>query len=165
MEASIHRFVRLLRIRQVRISTSEVLDAMRCAREPGVLADRATLKAALQVSLVKDIREKKEASKSRKRFWEMAGSKMGKITGAWAPLLMLQVERGAACLLSSEVLEETMGGAAFNIAAGPFVFTARSKLNLAPFCMQVCSDANQHCLSWRKHNRWGLKKMQAPGMK
>ncbi len=32
--------------------------------------------------LVKDIREKKEASKSRKRFWEMAGSKMGKITGA-----------------------------------------------------------------------------------
>ena len=35
MEATIHRFVRLLRIRQVRISTSEVLDAMRCAREPG----------------------------------------------------------------------------------------------------------------------------------
>jgi hypothetical protein len=34
--------------------------------------------------LVKDIREKKEASKSRKRFWEMAGSKMGKITGARA---------------------------------------------------------------------------------
>ena len=32
--------------------------------------------------LVRDIREKKEASKSRKRFWEMAGSKMGKITGA-----------------------------------------------------------------------------------
>ena len=57
MEASIHRFVRLLRIRQVRISTSEVLDAMRCAREPGVLADRATLKAALQVALIKDIRD------------------------------------------------------------------------------------------------------------
>jgi len=57
MEASIHRFVRLLRIRQVRISTSEVLDAMRCAREPGVLADRETLKAALRVSLVKDIRD------------------------------------------------------------------------------------------------------------
>ncbi len=57
MEASIHRFVRLLRIRQVRISTSEVLDAIRCAREPGVLADRATLKAALQVALVKDVRD------------------------------------------------------------------------------------------------------------
>lgn len=57
MEASIHRFVRLLRIRQVRISTSEVLDAMRCAREPGVLADRETLKAALRVALVKDVRD------------------------------------------------------------------------------------------------------------
>src|SRR4051794_15587424 len=57
MEASIHRFVRLLRIRQVRVSTSEVLDAMRCAREPGVLADRETLRAALRVSLVKDMRD------------------------------------------------------------------------------------------------------------
>ncbi|MHC1558819.1 VWA domain-containing protein [Actinomycetospora sp. C-140] len=57
MEASIHRFVRLLRIRQVRVSTSEVLDAMRCAREPGVLADRETLRAALRVALVKDIRD------------------------------------------------------------------------------------------------------------
>ena len=57
MEASIHRFVRLLRVRQVRISTSEVLDAMRCAGEPGVLADRSTLKAALRVSLIKDVRD------------------------------------------------------------------------------------------------------------
>jgi hypothetical protein len=31
--------------------------------------------------LVKDVRDKKEATKSRARFWEMAGSKMGKITG------------------------------------------------------------------------------------
>ena len=30
--------------------------------------------------LVKDVREKKESTKSRARFWEMAGSKMGKIT-------------------------------------------------------------------------------------
>lgn len=57
MEATVHRFVRLLRMRQVRVSTSEVLDAMRCAREPGVLADRETLKAALRVSLVKDLRD------------------------------------------------------------------------------------------------------------
>ncbi len=57
MEASIHRFVRLLRIRQIRISTSEVIDAMRCAREPGVLADRETLRAGLRVSLVKDMRD------------------------------------------------------------------------------------------------------------
>ncbi|GFH10073.1 pre-mRNA-splicing factor ATP-dependent RNA helicase PRP16, partial [Haematococcus lacustris] len=30
------------------------------------------------------IREKKEASKSRARFWEMAGSKMASITGLTA---------------------------------------------------------------------------------
>jgi hypothetical protein len=28
------------------------------------------------------VREKKEAGKSRARFWEVAGSKMGKVTGA-----------------------------------------------------------------------------------
>lgn len=38
--------------------------------------------------LVKDVREKKEANKSRKRFWEVAGSKMGTITG--------ECERGCA---------------------------------------------------------------------
>lgn len=32
--------------------------------------------------LVKEVREKKESTKSRQRFWEVAGSKMGKITGA-----------------------------------------------------------------------------------
>lgn len=31
--------------------------------------------------LVKEIREKKNEGKSRQRFWEVAGSKMGKITG------------------------------------------------------------------------------------
>jgi pre-mRNA-splicing factor ATP-dependent RNA helicase DHX38/PRP16 len=31
--------------------------------------------------LVKEIREKKDSNKSRARFWEMSGSKMGKITG------------------------------------------------------------------------------------
>ena len=40
--------------------------------------------------LVKDVRDKKEANKSRARFWEMAGSKMGKITGeAWRPGVLL----------------------------------------------------------------------------
>lgn len=31
--------------------------------------------------LVKEVREKKESNKSRQRFWEVAGSKMGKVTG------------------------------------------------------------------------------------
>ena len=33
--------------------------------------------------LVAQVREKKEQNKSRQRFWEVAGSKMGKITGAY----------------------------------------------------------------------------------
>ena len=37
--------------------------------------------------LVKEVREKKEQNKSRQRFWEMAGSKMGKITGERFPRL------------------------------------------------------------------------------
>ncbi|MGH3494850.1 MAG: VWA domain-containing protein, partial [Sciscionella sp.] len=57
MEASIHRFVRLLRIRGVRVSVSEAIDAMRCAGEPDVLADRETLRAGLRVALVKDVRD------------------------------------------------------------------------------------------------------------
>ena len=41
--------------------------------------------------LVKEIREKKNEGKSRQRFWEVAGSKMGKITGqsCMLPLLLL----------------------------------------------------------------------------
>jgi pre-mRNA-splicing factor ATP-dependent RNA helicase DHX38/PRP16 len=31
--------------------------------------------------LVKEVREKKDKDKSRLRFWDMAGSKMGQITG------------------------------------------------------------------------------------
>ncbi|WP_281690271.1 VWA domain-containing protein [Pseudonocardia thermophila] len=57
MEAALHRFVRLLRLRGVRISTPEALDAMICAREPGMLRDKETLRAALRVALVKDRRD------------------------------------------------------------------------------------------------------------
>ena len=42
MENAVHRFVRLLRLRGVRISIPEALDAMACARQPGMLRDRAT---------------------------------------------------------------------------------------------------------------------------
>jgi len=57
MEASVHRFVRLLRLRGVRISVSETVDAMRCARQPGVLAGRDVLRQALRVALIKDRRD------------------------------------------------------------------------------------------------------------
>ncbi|WP_236790808.1 VWA domain-containing protein [Amycolatopsis sp. GM8] len=57
MEASLHRFVRLLRLRDVRISVPETVDALRCAAEPGILADRRVLKEALRLALVKDHRD------------------------------------------------------------------------------------------------------------
>lgn len=57
MQTSLHRFVRLLRLAGLRISVSESLDAMRSAAQPGVLADRETLRAALRVALVKDRRD------------------------------------------------------------------------------------------------------------
>ena len=41
--------------------------------------------------LVKEIREKKNEGKSRQRFWEVAGSKMGKITGQCLCYLLLFV--------------------------------------------------------------------------
>lgn len=57
MEATLHRFVRLLRLAGLRISIPEVLDAMRCAGQPGVLTSRAVLRTALRVALVKDQRD------------------------------------------------------------------------------------------------------------
>src|SRR5208283_4279621 len=57
MERSLHRFVRLLRLRGVRVSVTEALDAMRAAATHGALADRETLRCVLRVALVKDRRD------------------------------------------------------------------------------------------------------------
>jgi len=57
MEGSLHRFVRLLRLFGVRVSVAEAADAMLAAAQPGVLADRQTLRAALRVTLIKDRRD------------------------------------------------------------------------------------------------------------
>jgi len=57
MENALHRFVRLLRLRGVRISIPEALDAMACARQPGMLGGREQLRVALRVALVKDRRD------------------------------------------------------------------------------------------------------------
>lgn len=57
MEATLHRFVRLLRLGGLRVSIPEALDAMRCAGQPGVLSSRAVLHTALRVTLVKDQRD------------------------------------------------------------------------------------------------------------
>ncbi len=52
--------------------------------------------------LVKEIREKKDENKSRARFWEMAGSKMGKITG----LTEREVEEG---IKAQEIMRKEAG--------------------------------------------------------
>jgi uncharacterized protein len=57
VERSLHRFVRLLRLRGVRVSVTEAHDAMRAAAVPGALADRETLRCVLRVALIKDRRE------------------------------------------------------------------------------------------------------------
>ena len=57
MEGSLHRFVRLLRLFGVRVSVAEAADAMLAAAQPGVLAGRDTLRAALRVTLIKDRRD------------------------------------------------------------------------------------------------------------
>lgn len=58
MQATIHRFARYLRLAGVRISVAEVLDAASAAAQPGVLSDRATLREALLVTLIKDRRDR-----------------------------------------------------------------------------------------------------------
>lgn len=57
MEATLHRFVGLLRRWGVRVSVAEAIDAMHCARQPGVLADRELLRCALRAALLKDQRD------------------------------------------------------------------------------------------------------------
>jgi uncharacterized protein with von Willebrand factor type A (vWA) domain len=57
VESSIHRFVRLLRRRGVRISVSETLDAMACAGQPGILAEREVLREALRAAVIKGRRD------------------------------------------------------------------------------------------------------------
>ncbi|MDT9594145.1 VWA domain-containing protein [Nocardioides zeae] len=57
MEGALHRFVRLLRLHGVRVSTAEAIDAMHAVATPGVLDDREVLRSALAVCLVKDRRD------------------------------------------------------------------------------------------------------------
>ncbi len=51
MEGALHRFIRLLRLRGMRISTAEAIDAYAAATAVGV-SDRAALEAALGAALL-----------------------------------------------------------------------------------------------------------------
>jgi uncharacterized protein len=57
VDASLHRFVRLLRLFGLRVSVAEAADAMWAAAMPGMLADRETLREALRLTLIKDRRD------------------------------------------------------------------------------------------------------------
>jgi len=57
MEGALHRFIRLLRLHGVRVSTAEAIDAMHAVGVDGVLAEREVLRSALAVCLVKDRRD------------------------------------------------------------------------------------------------------------
>ena len=71
MERSLHRFVRLLRLRGVRVSVTEALDAMRAAAQPGALDDRETLRCALRIALVKDRRDEETFDELFDRYFRL----------------------------------------------------------------------------------------------
>ena len=71
MERSLHRFVRLLRLRGVRVSVTEAHDAMRAAAARGALADRETLRCVLRVALVKDRRDEEPFDELFDRYFRL----------------------------------------------------------------------------------------------
>jgi uncharacterized protein len=71
VERSLHRFVRLLRLRGVRVSVTEALDAMRAAAQPGALDDRETLRWALRMALVKDRRDEEPFDELFDRYFRL----------------------------------------------------------------------------------------------
>jgi uncharacterized protein len=71
VERSLHRFVRLLRLRGVRVSVSEALDAMRAAAQNGSLQDRETLRCVLRVALVKDRRDEEPFDELFDRYFRL----------------------------------------------------------------------------------------------
>ncbi|GGF53673.1 hypothetical protein GCM10011519_29460 [Marmoricola endophyticus] len=69
MEGAVHRFIRLLRLHGVRVSTAEALDAMHAVAQPSVLEQREVLRSALSVSLVKDRRDAETFDRVFDRFF------------------------------------------------------------------------------------------------
>ena len=68
MEGALHRFVRLLRLRGMRISTAEAIDAFDAAAAVGV-SDRPALEAALGAALLKDRRDAEVFADTFARFF------------------------------------------------------------------------------------------------
>ena len=71
MEGAVHRFIRLLRLHGVRVSTAEALDAMHAVAQPSVLEQREVLRSALSVSLIKDRRDLEVFDRVFERFFSL----------------------------------------------------------------------------------------------
>ncbi|MCO7221239.1 VWA domain-containing protein [Klenkia sp. PcliD-1-E] len=70
MEGALHRFIRLLRLRGMRISTAEAVDAFAAAAAVEV-GDRASLEAALGAALLKDWRDAEVFADTFARFFSL----------------------------------------------------------------------------------------------
>jgi hypothetical protein len=68
VEGALHRFIRLLRLRGMRISTAEAIDAYAAAAAIGV-SDRSALEAALGAALLKDRRDAEVFADTFARFF------------------------------------------------------------------------------------------------
>src|SRR4029453_1460834 len=68
MEGALHRFIRLLRLRGMRVSTAEAVDAFAAAAAVGV-SDRSALEAALSAALLKDRRDAEVFANTFARFF------------------------------------------------------------------------------------------------
>jgi uncharacterized protein with von Willebrand factor type A (vWA) domain len=70
MEGALHRFIRLLRLRGMRVSTAEAVDALTAAAAVRV-GDRETLEAALSAALLKDRRDAEVFADTFARFFRL----------------------------------------------------------------------------------------------
>lgn len=68
VEGALHRFIRLLRLRGMRISTAEAIDAFDAATAVGV-SDRPALEVALDAALLKDRRDVEVFADTFARFF------------------------------------------------------------------------------------------------
>ena len=87
-----------------RVSFTKQSQAVMPIRDP--TSDMAVI-ARNGSHLVKEVREKKEKNKSRARFWEMAGSKIGQITGA-APASLPQAQAPPVCMPQDQTVRPSM---------------------------------------------------------
>lgn len=74
MDAAVQAFASILRSHGMRVSVPDVLDAIRCVKQPGMLVDRTTLKFALRAALLKQQRDSAEFDHLFDAFFTLSDS-------------------------------------------------------------------------------------------